>query len=319
MEFDRGADVALHSGGRTSDTVLDEMQRRDIDILMITHRRPRYARRSLERLLEQCDDTMRVWVWHNGDDEETLAVAQELSEHPACHRFHHSPTNERLRAPTNWVWENSDGAYVSKVDDDCLLKDGWAQRLRDAHEANPDLGVIGCWRFQDEDFVPELAERKTRDLEGGHRILVNCWVQGSGYLMKRACVDAQGLLPEVDPCFTKYCNRVAERGWLNGFYFPFLREDHMDDPRSPNTLLLEDADMAEHAPLSALRDGVTTLDVWLERVRWNAYMVQAAPTDPRWLRGWRLRLRMARSKMLRALGRESGPGASPSFRAGKAG
>lgn len=89
----------------------------------------------------------------------------------------------------------------------------------------------------------------------------------------------------------------------------------MDDPRSPNTLLKRDEDMAEHAPLSALRDGVTSLDVWLQRVRWNAYMVQAAPTNPKWLRGWRLRLRMLRSKALRLMGREGGPGASPQFKA----
>ena len=286
---------------------------RGIDILMITHRRPHYARQSLRSLLDQCDETMRVWIWHNGGDEETLAVAKEFAEHPRCHRFHHSPVNEKLRAPTNWLWENAEGAYVCKVDDDCLLEEGWAQTLRAAHEANPKLGVIGCWRFQDEDYVPELSEPKTRDLAGGHKILVNCWVQGSGYLMKRACVEEQGMLDAVDPCFTKYCNRLAERGWLNGFYFPFLREDHMDDPRSPNTLLKRDEDMLEHAPLSAVRDGVVSLDVWLNRVRWNAYMVQASPTDPRWLRGWRLRLRMMHSKVRRALGMEKGPGANPQF------
>ena len=88
----------------------------------------------------------------------------------------------------------------------------------------------------------------------------------------------------------------------------------MDDPRSPSTLLREAADMLVHAPLSAMRDGVTSLRVWEERVRWNAYMVQAAPTAPRWLRGWRLRLRMLRSKALRVLGREEGPGADPQFR-----
>ena len=286
-----------------------------IDILMITHRRPRYARQSLKHLLDSCDDTMRVWIWHNGDDQETLAVAKEMSEHPRCHRFHHSPVNEKLRAPTNWLWENADGAYLCKVDDDCLLQEGWAQTLRAAHEANPKLGVIGCWRFQDEDFVPELAEKKLRDLEGGHRMLVNCWVQGSGYLMKRECMEAQGPLSQDDPCFTKYCNAIAESGYTNGFYFPFLREDHMDDPRSPNTLLKADEDMAEHAPLSATRDGVTSLAVWEERVRWNAYMVQAAPTNPRWLRGWRLRLRMLGSKVQRVLGKSQGPGVNPQFKA----
>ena len=43
-----------------------------IDILMITYNRPEYTRLSLERLLATCDESMRVWVWHNGTDEETL-------------------------------------------------------------------------------------------------------------------------------------------------------------------------------------------------------------------------------------------------------
>lgn len=294
------------------------MTRDDVDVLMITHRRPRYARMSLERLLRQADERTRVWLWHNGDDAETLAVAREFAGHPRVHRFHHSPENQRLKAPTNWLWRESEGAYVSKVDDDCLLPDDWLVKLRAAHAANPEFGVVGCWRFQPEDFVPRLAQRKIRAFAGGVELLVNCWVQGSGYLMKRACVERRGLLPDADPCFTKYCNRAAEAGFVNGFLYPFLYEDHMDDPRSPNTLLKCDDDIAEHAPLSAVRDGVTSLAVWQERVRWNAYMVQAAPTDPRWLRGWRLRLRMLGSKAKRLVGVADGPGADPQFRARRA-
>ena len=146
-------------------------------------------------------------------------------------------------------------------------------------------------------------------------MLVNCWVQGSGYLMKRECMEAQGPLSKEDPCFTKYCNAIAEAGYVNGFYFPFLQEDHMDDPRSPNTLLKRDEDMAEHAPLSAIRDGVTSLEVWEERVRWNAYMVQKSPTNPRWLRGWRLRVRMLGDKLERVFSKGKGPGVNPQFKA----
>ena len=109
------------------------MTRDDVDVLLITYRRPAYARLSIESLLAQADGHTRVWLWHNGDDQETLALAEGYADHPRVHRFHHSPTNERLRAPTNWIWENSEGAYVSKVDDDCLLEDGWAQ-YDTAHE-----------------------------------------------------------------------------------------------------------------------------------------------------------------------------------------
>jgi glycosyltransferase involved in cell wall biosynthesis len=259
-----------------------------IDILMITYRRPHYTRLSLQRLLETCDDSMRVWLWHNGTDAETRAVVHELSDHANVHRVHVSDENLKLRAPTNWLWENATGDYLSKIDDDCIESPGWAQKLREAHEANPRIGQLGCWRFQEEDFVPELAERKIVDIDGGHRMLVNCWVQGSGYLMKRACVEQQGLLgPKTS--FTQYGVQLARRGWVNGFYYPFLYEDHMDDPRSPNSSLRCDDDLRDHLPLSAIVSGVTTLAEWQARIRRMAREAQAASPDPRMHSGWRRR------------------------------
>jgi glycosyltransferase involved in cell wall biosynthesis len=292
------------------------MQRDDVDILLITYRRPFYARMSIERLLRQADDRSRVWLWHNGQDDETLALTKSFASHPRVYRFHHSPENQRLAGPTNWLWQNAEGAFLSKVDDDCLQEDGWIDRLRAAHAAEPRFGVIGAWRFQDEDFLPRHATKKIRTFGGGTQLLVNTWVQGSGYLMKRTCMEQGGLLPVDAPSFSQYCSRLSQRGWVNGFPFPFLREDHMDDPRSPHTLLKTNADLADHVPLGVQQDGVRTIEGWLERVRWNAYMVQTAPMDARWQRGWRLRLRMLAHAAKRATGLTDEPGPNPRFRRG---
>ncbi|MCP3919075.1 MAG: glycosyltransferase [bacterium] len=270
----------------------------EVDVLMITFRRPHYTEMSLARLLDSVDESVRVWVWHNGEDAETLDVVRSFEDHPRFHRLHVSPENQRLRAPTNWLWENAEGAYLSKVDDDCLVPERWVETLREAHEAEPRFGVVGCWRFQDEDFLPNVAGPKIETFSGGHRLLRNCWVQGSGYLMKRECVEELGLLGE-EYSFTRYCIRLAERGWLNGFYFPFLKEDHMDDPRSPNSDLRSDQDLVDFAPLGAQADGVIDLEAWKKRVRWNARMVQEAPLDPRWFSGWRRRLYRIKAQWLR--------------------
>lgn len=262
-----------------------------IDILMITYDRASYVRRSLPHLLSTCDEHMRVWVWHNGTDVETLRAVEESLDHPRLHRFHHSRENLRLGVPTNWLWTEASGDYVSKVDDDCLVTEGWAQTLLAAHEANPELGVIGSWRFYDEDYVPELAERKLKTLAGGHRVLQNFWVQGSGYLLRRRCVDEHGLLPVDQPSFTRYCIRLALAGWINGWYFPFIHEEHLDDPRSPFTDLKSDADLQRHLPLSAAQRGVTTLSQWEAQMRRSARELQAASIDPRDYRGWRPHVR----------------------------
>ncbi|MFQ5653451.1 MAG: glycosyltransferase family A protein [Planctomycetota bacterium] len=272
-----------------------------IDLLMITHNRPEYTRLSLTRLLDSCDETMRVWLWQNGDHEETLEIARSLSHHPRVHAFHHSPENRLLSEPTNWLWENARGDYLSKVDDDCLLPDGWGATLRACHEQIPELGVVGCWRFQDEDFVPELAQRKLREYPGGHTLLRNFWVEGSGYLLKRACVEEAGLLKEGQS-FTSYCIDLALGGWIHGWYYPFIPQEHMDDPRAPHSGLKDDADLIRLLPLSARRNGVTTLAEWEAQLRRSARLVQEASIDPRDYRGWRKTARRMRRRIKRLVG-----------------
>jgi hypothetical protein len=257
-----------------------------IDILMVTYNRPEYTRLAVARLLESCDESMRVWLWHNGEHADTLDVVHSFADHPAVHRFHHSLKNRGLREPTNWVWQNASGSFLSKVDDDCLVPDGWAQTLRQALTDVPELAVVGCWRFREEDFVPEIAERKLKTLAGGHRILQNCWVQGSGFLLRREAVDRHGLL-RPKQSFPEYCKRLAYSGWLVGWYFPFLYEEHMDDPRSPYTLISSDEALDRMRPLTADRVGIRTRDARIRQIRLFAMQCQAASTDPRQFVGWR--------------------------------
>ena len=97
------------------------MRDEGIDVLMITYNRPAYTRLALSELLARSDDSMRVWLWHNGEDAETLEVVREFEEHPRVYRSYHSKENLGLTGPTNWLFENAKGAYISKVDDDCVV------------------------------------------------------------------------------------------------------------------------------------------------------------------------------------------------------
>jgi glycosyltransferase involved in cell wall biosynthesis len=275
------------------------MRAATVDVLMITHRRPHYTELSLERLLETADGSARIWVWHNGDDAETLSVVKRFADHPRLHRLHISPQNVGLTEPTNWLWLNSEGEYVGKVDDDCLVPDGWISRLRDAHDANPEIGVLGLWLYLEEDFIPELAQRKIEPLDGGCQILRHPWVQGSGYLMKRECIDAQGVLSDGQS-FTDYCIALAQRGWSNGFHFPFIYEDHMDDPRSPNTMLRSNADMERYLPLSARNSRIDDLSEWEDHIRFGGFLLQYWPPDAEPLGGLRGRFRRDWAKLMYA-------------------
>lgn len=261
-----------------------------IDVLMITHRRPDYLRMSLPRLLETCDQNMRVWLWHNGDDSETLEVVHDYASDPRVHKFHHSTENLGLTPPTNWLWSNTDAQYVAKVDDDCLVEGGWARTLAKAQSDHEKFGVLALWHFQPEDFHPELAKPKIAVFPGGHQILQNFWVQGSGYLMKGSCIRDQGLL-RPGQSFTGYCIELALSGYINGWYYPLVLVEHLDDPRSPNSGLRSDEDLRRSAPLSVARTGATTLEEWESQLKRSAWEVQSASIDPRHYRGWRKRLR----------------------------
>lgn len=260
-----------------------------IDIVFITYNRPEYTKLSLKRLLDTCDESMRVWVWHNGTDEETLEIVQSFRGHPSFFKLHHSIENKKLKEPTNWLWTHAKGDFLSKVDDDCLMPYGWANVLRQAHIDVPEFGIIGCWSFPGEDFVPEFASKKTREFTGGHRLMQNCWTGGSGYLMKRACLEVNGLIRSAET-FTDYCIRLAIKGWINGWYYPFLYQEHMDDPRSPNTLLKTDDDFKRYLPLTAKNFGVSSLEEWVQWLRRDAICEQTASANPRHYIGWRGRL-----------------------------
>ncbi len=276
--------------------------KRAVDILMITHNRPDYTRLALSRLLDSCDETMRVWLWHNGDHAPTLEAVRESSEHPRVHRFHVSPDNRKLREPTNWVLEEGDGAYFAKVDDDCLVVHGWHRSLIAALESDERMGIVACWHFQQSDFNPALASHKIQEFADGQKVMLNRWVQGSGIMMKRTCIEACGSIPKRCDSFTPYCTMIFEAGWKLGWPLPLVPIEHMDDPRSPHSRFKSEADFAENPPLGASFGGVRSLAEWTERVKWLAREVQAAPLDPRASRGWRGISKRIGSRVKRGLG-----------------
>ena len=256
------------------------------NVLLITYDDAAAARLSIPRLLETLDERSTVWLWHNGSDTETLEVARRFSREPGVERFHNSPENLGLRTPINWLWTESEASYLSKVDDDCLVSPGWLQTLRSAHEDWANFGAIGSWRHYPDEFIPEAAQEKIQSYPGGHRILRNHWVQGSGHLLKRSDVLTFGPLAD-GMSFTDWCLKIARAGRHNGFYYPFIFEDHMDDPRSANSLIRSDADLQRRMPLTAARNSVSTLAEWDERNRNAARLLQEASLDIRKYYGWR--------------------------------
>lgn len=249
----------------------------DADVLMITHNRPEYTELALSRLFETCPEGCRIWLWHNGTDQRTLSVVDKFISHPRVFRFKHSEENRMLREPTNWFWSNAKGALLGKVDDDCLMPHGWIERLAAIHSDEPKAGALSSWPFLQDDYKEELAARKLITLKGGHKLLHNLWVGGSGYLVKRQSVEQIGLLRDRDS-FSGWCVRLAKAGYLNGWPVPLLLMDHMDDPASPHTLIRSEADFQARASPNTRRTGVNSYEEYCQRARSGAVEVQTAST-----------------------------------------
>jgi glycosyltransferase involved in cell wall biosynthesis len=268
-------------------------------ILMITYNRLEYTAMSLERLCATVPENGRITVWDNGSSDALRAMLKGFENHPRIERIIYNPTNDKLRGPTNWFWENStDAEYLSKVDDDGLMPDGWLETLDQAFQDIPKAGILGTWRFPDEDFLEAAAARKIHSF-GAHRLLRNCWVEGSGYLMKREVFVRCGKIRE-DESFTTYCTRAAAAGYINGWYYPFLYQEHMDDPRAPHTGMKTAADFERLMPLSARTFDIRTMEDWTNKLRELARSLQVCSYDPGDYLGWKAKVRQ---KIRRWLGR----------------
>ncbi|MBC8096198.1 MAG: glycosyltransferase family 2 protein [Akkermansiaceae bacterium] len=269
-----------------------------VKVLMITYNRADYTRLTLETLCKSLPDYASITIWDNSSNAETRAVLKEFEKHPRVERVIYHSTNDRLRGPTNWFWEETkDADFVSKVDDDCLMPPGWCETLVEAHHDIPKAGALGCWRFLDEDFKPELANRKIQSF-GKHRLMRNCWVEGSGYLLKREVVNLLGPLRESES-FPSYCIRASTHGSINGWYYPFLFQEHMDDPRVPHSGIRTDEDFQRLRPLSAQTFEVQSKEQWIERLKYSAWTLQAISFDPKDHVGWRSTLRRRFNKLFR--------------------
>lgn len=250
------------------------------DVLMVVHSRPAYTARTLPRLLDVCSaEGGRVWVWRNGDDPEVAEIVAAHRNHPALHEVHHDPDNAALRVATNWMWSTSDGAFVGKVDDDCLVHPGWLTTLTRLHEMGSRFGALCAWHYAPGDFDEALAGPKIQEIDGV-RLLRNLWTAGSGYLMRRSVVQDCGGIGD-DESWHGFCVRASRRGWISGWPIPLVLQDHLDDPRVEGSGVTTDADLERYLPLSARSLGIATVDDWVRALQADARYVQTASLSPR--------------------------------------
>jgi hypothetical protein len=140
--------------------------------------------------------------------------------------------NEGLAGPTNRFWQSMDASLVGKIDNDILVEDGWLDKLVDAHRRVPALAVIGGCHFPVELLKPEKILKNVQAFNM-IQVLRQPYI-GGNYLAKRSILMDFGPLPEAGRGekfklggWTGYQQRVAQSGYVIGYYFPIIRFEHL--------------------------------------------------------------------------------------------
>ena len=262
-----------------------------ITLVYITCNRLEYTQLSLPRLLEDPGEAFEVVLWDNGSTDGTQDYLESLDD-PRIRSVELRDKNDGQAAAIHSVWSESSASFVGKVDNDCLVQPGWTRALQAAHEQYAGFGGVGCWSFMSEDFDPKLASHKIRTF-GDHQVVAHPQIGGSGFLLKREDYERFGPVVDVMPSFWL---RMARAGRVNGWYYPLILQEHMDDPRSAHCSLPDHA-VGDDAPFAFRQRGIATRDAFEAWIRRDAREILTSPADVKYYTGWRGLLRDRRRRL----------------------
>ncbi len=255
-----------------------------IDLVFITYNRLSYTKLALASVLADPTEEFSLTIWDNGSTDGTAEYLRDEVSDARIADIVLSKNNAGQIAAVNEVWGKSKADLVGKLDNDCLVTAGWTRVLARAHSDIERLGVVACWHFFPGDFDYELARHKIQRF-GKHRILRHPWTGGTGLLVKAETYRRLG--PIGKNATTSYWIRMAAAGYINGFYYPLVYQEHMDDPRSEHTLLRDAESLEKYLPASAKNFGIRTVEQWVHFLKKDARRLQRSSVDPRRYMGWR--------------------------------
>jgi len=263
----------------------------NVCIVLVTYNRLEYTRKCISRLLEDYTQEFDLYLWDNASRDETPGYLNSIKD-PRIVEIILSKENVGQTGAMNYVWSKTKAELVGKVDNDCLVTPGWTRILAKAHEDIEKLGAVACWHFFPEDFDYELAKHKIQTFNG-HQIFRHPYVGGTGLLLKRRTFLEMGSWdkgPNVGT--TYYFLKMALAGYINGWYYPLVYQEHMDDPVSDQSMLKDDK------AINSLYDITYTLrnrkiKTMEKRMAWRRHVIRellCGPWEPRYYVGWRSKL-----------------------------
>lgn len=271
-----------------------------INLVFITYNRLGYTKLALASVLEDPTEEFSLTIWDNASTDGTVEYLKKEVCDRRISEIIFSKENVGQISAVNQVWGRSNADLLGKLDNDCLVTPGWTRILANAHADISNLGVVACWHYSPEDFDYYRAKHKIQDF-GKHRILRHPWTCGTGFLIKRDAFERFG--PVQGRSTTWYWFKMAREGYMNGFYYPLVFQEHMDDPKSRYTQLKDEESYqaAKKVTFNINSAGQKTL---ADRWRWRQEVLSNLlddPWEPEYYIGWRRKVRGA-ARRLKELG-----------------
>ena len=134
-----------------------------IAIVVVTHNRLEYTRKTITRLLEDPNEEFELYIWDNASKDETPEYIKSISD-PRIVETIVSKENVGQTGAMNYVWNKTKAELVGKLDNDCLVTPGWTRILSQAHRDIENLGAVACWHYPFDEF-DESAARKAGKIQ----------------------------------------------------------------------------------------------------------------------------------------------------------
>lgn len=260
-----------------------------IDLVFITYNRLDYTKLALASILEDPTEDFSLTIWDNASTDGTVAYLKNEVVDRRITDVIFSRENIGQTAAINKIWSKSKADFLGKLDNDCLVTSGWTRTLAQAHQDIDNLGVVACWHFFPEDFNYEQAKHKIQQF-GKHQILRHPWTCGTGLLIKHETFKKFG--PIQKKATTEYWLKLALKGYINGFYYPLIYQEHMDDPKSKYCLVTDDKSVRKMREITYVlhEHNIKSMQDRWKRRKLVLGNLNGGPWEAKYYVGWRKKM-----------------------------
>ena len=271
------------------------MSQPKVELLFLTYNRLAYTKRALPALLADPTEEFSLTIWDNSATDGTVEYLSSISDPRIAHRVM-SKRNVPPVDAMNECFGASSADLIGFVPNDFLVEPGWVRTLAQAHVDVDRLGLVGCWHLGRDCFDEARARHKIQRF-GKHQVLRHPWTDGGASLVKLDVVRECGALEQG--MYGSDLIRMAQKGYINGYYYPLLHVEHMDYPWSEYYAFGHNPEEGIQLSVSYKKNGIRSFE---DARAFHKYILDNLLDDPWDVKhyvGWRGKLRRARQRFTR--------------------